>query len=144
VTASSVAAAAADRRSAFRFIICLGIVSLFADMTYEGADAIRGPFLKSLGATAFQVGFISGLGEMLAASLRFFSGRMADRTHAYWAIAILGKRRRFSSYWSGRERRSAARRAMCCCLKRPNTSVTAPGSACTRPWIRLERSSDLC
>jgi MFS family permease len=81
---------AADRRSAFRFIICLGIVSLFADMTYEGADAIRGPYLKSLGATAFQVGFISGLGEMLAASLRFFSGRLADRTHAYWAIAILG------------------------------------------------------
>src|SRR4030095_4428796 len=23
-------------------------------------------------------------------SLRFFSGRLADRTHAYWAIAILG------------------------------------------------------
>ena len=59
-------------------------------MTYEGADAIRGPFLKTLGATAFQVGFISGLGEMLAASLRLFSGRLADRTHAYWAIAILG------------------------------------------------------
>jgi len=88
--ASSVAVSAADRRSAFRFIVCLGIVSLFADMTYEGADAIRGPYLKSLGATAFQVGFISGLGEMLAASLRFFSGRLADRTHAYWAIAILG------------------------------------------------------
>ena len=61
--------------SAMRFIICLGIVSLFADMTYEGAHSIIGPYLKDLGATALQVAVIAGVGEMLAASLRFFSGR---------------------------------------------------------------------
>ena len=33
---------------------------------------------------------ISGLGEMVAASLRYFSGRLADRTHAYWTLAIAG------------------------------------------------------
>jgi predicted MFS family arabinose efflux permease len=80
----------ADRAQALRFIVAIGIVSLFADMTYEGAYAIVGPFLKDLGASAAQVGFISGLGEMIAASLRYFSGRLVDRTRAYWGFAILG------------------------------------------------------
>ena len=79
-----------QRAAAIRFIVCVGIVSFFADMTYEGAHSIIGPFLKDLGASAFQVGIIAGLGEMLAASLRFFSGRMADRTRAYWTLAIFG------------------------------------------------------
>jgi len=79
-----------ERTSAFRFIVALGIVSLFADMTYEGAHSIIGPFLKDLGATATQVGIIAGLGEMIAAGLRVLSGRLADRTRAYWAITTLG------------------------------------------------------
>ena len=78
------------RRAALKFIVCLGVVSLFADMTYEGAHRIVGPYLKELGATAAQVAFIAGFGEMLAASLRYFSGRFADRTHAYWTITFLG------------------------------------------------------
>jgi MFS family permease len=73
-----------------RFIVCLGIVSLFADMTYEGAHSIIGPYLRDLGATAFQVAMIAGIGEMLAASLRLFSGRFADRTRAYWLITFCG------------------------------------------------------
>jgi MFS family permease len=80
----------AKRLSALRFIVCLGIVSLFADMTYEGAHSIIGPYLKDLGATALQVAAIAGVGEMLGASLRFFSGRFADRTHAYWTITMCG------------------------------------------------------
>ncbi len=79
-----------ERAHAFRFIVCLGIVSLFADMTYEGAHSIMGPFLQELGASAAQVGLIAGLGEMIAASLRYFSGRLADRTRAYWGITVLG------------------------------------------------------
>ena len=39
-----------ERKSAFRFIVCLGFVSLFADMTYEGAHSVIGPLLKDLGA----------------------------------------------------------------------------------------------
>jgi MFS-type transporter involved in bile tolerance (Atg22 family) len=73
-----------------RFIVCLGVVSLFADMTYEGARSIIGPYLKDLGATGLQVATIAGVGEMLAASLRFFSGRFADRTRAYWVITFCG------------------------------------------------------
>jgi len=79
-----------ERNHALKFIVCLGIVSLFADMTYEGAYSIMGPFLKELGASAAQVGLIVGTGEMMAASLRYFSGRWADRTRAYWSITIFG------------------------------------------------------
>jgi MFS family permease len=78
------------RKSAIRFIVAMGIVSLFADMTYEGAHSIIGPFLKDLGATATQVGIIAGLGEMIAAGLRVLSGRLADRTRAYWTLTTLG------------------------------------------------------
>ncbi|MCU1340029.1 MAG: major facilitator superfamily 1 [Bryobacterales bacterium] len=82
---------ATDKRSrAIRFIVCLGIVSMFADITYEGARSVIGPFLNTLGASATQVGLIAGIGEMAAASLRLFSGRIADRTRAYWTITICG------------------------------------------------------
>jgi MFS family permease len=80
----------AQRKAAIRFIVCLGIVSLFADMTYEGARSIIGPFLMEKGATATEVGLIAGLGEMLAASLRYFSGKFADHTRAYWPLTIFG------------------------------------------------------
>src|SRR5213080_2457183 len=79
-----------ERKSAFRFIVALGFVSLFADMTYEGAHSVIGPLLRDLGATATEVGIIAGLGEMIAASLRYFSGRLADKTRAYWTITTLG------------------------------------------------------
>lgn len=78
------------RKAALRLIVCLGIVSLFADMTYEGAHSIIGPFLRDLGATGLEVAVIAGLGEMVAASLRFFSGRYADQTKAYWTITFVG------------------------------------------------------
>jgi MFS family permease len=80
----------AQRSSAIRFIVCLGVVSFFADMTYEGSRGILGPFLQGLGASAAQVGLIAGGGEMVAAGLRYFSGRFADRTRGYWAITIAG------------------------------------------------------
>jgi MFS family permease len=79
-----------DRKVAFRFIVCIGVVSLFADMTYEGAYSGIGSFLEDLGLSAAAVAIISGLGEMVAASLRYFSGRVADRTHAYWTLIFVG------------------------------------------------------
>jgi len=68
----------------------MGLVSLFADMTYEGAHGTIGPLMTELGASVTAVAIIAGFGEMLAAGLRFFSGRLADRTHAYWTLAIAG------------------------------------------------------
>lgn len=78
------------RQHAMRFVILLGIVSLFADVTYEGARSITGPFLAILGASAAIVGFVSGLGELVGYALRIVSGFFADRTQKYWAITILG------------------------------------------------------
>ena len=75
---------------AFRFVLIIGIASLFADMTYEGARSIVGPFLGSLGASAAIVGFVAGFGEMAGYGLRSISGYFADKTRRYWAVAILG------------------------------------------------------
>jgi hypothetical protein len=75
---------------AFRFVLIIGVVNFFADMTYEGARSIVGPFLGSLGASAAAVGFIAGFGEMVGYGLRSVSGYFADKTHKYWAVAFLG------------------------------------------------------
>ncbi len=54
-----------SRSTALRFVIFLGVVSLFADMTYEGARSITGPYLAILGASGMAVGFVAGVGELL-------------------------------------------------------------------------------
>ena len=76
--------------SALKFVVLLGVVSLFADMTYEGARSITGPFLALLGASGTAVGLIAGLGELIGYSLRLASGYLADRTGRYWAITLVG------------------------------------------------------
>jgi MFS family permease len=78
------------RRSAVRFIVSLGVISLLADVTYEGARGINGPFLATLGAGAAVIGIVSGLGELVGYVLRLFSGAAADRTQRYWALTIFG------------------------------------------------------
>ena len=75
---------------AFGFVLTIGIVNLFADMTYEGGRSITGPFLGSLGASAAMVGSIAGFGELLGYGLRSLSGYVADKTHRYWAVIIFG------------------------------------------------------
>jgi MFS family permease len=82
--------AAASRQSAIRFIVALGTISLFADVTYEGARSINGPFLGMLGASAAIIGIVSGAGELAGYLLRLFSGIAADRTRAYWTLTIVG------------------------------------------------------
>ena len=77
-------------KRALVFVVLLGVVSLFADMTYEGSRSIWGPFLGTLGATGAMVGLIAGGGELLGYVLRLFTGALADKTGRYWAITILG------------------------------------------------------
>ena len=72
------------------FIILFGIVSLFSDMTHEGASSLRGVYLNLLGASAGTIGFISGLGELVGYSLRYFFGKLTDKTHKYWEMTIFG------------------------------------------------------
>ena len=75
---------------AMLFIVLFGIVSLFSDMTHEGASSIRGAYLSLLGASAGMIGFISGLGEMIGYSMRYVFGKITDRTKQYWPMTILG------------------------------------------------------
>jgi predicted MFS family arabinose efflux permease len=75
---------------ALRFVLIIGVVQLFADMTYEGARGIVGPFLGSLGASATVVGFTAGFGELIGYSLRSISGYFADKTHKYWVFIFAG------------------------------------------------------
>lgn len=72
------------------FIILLGFVSLLADLCYEGMRSAIGPYLALLGASATAVGVVSGTGELVGYGLRYWSGTLADRTHAYWTITIVG------------------------------------------------------
>lgn len=75
---------------AMAFIVLLGVVSLFSDMTHEGAAGVRGAYLSLLGASAATIGFVSGLGEMIGYSLRLVFGIFVDRTRKYWPMTILG------------------------------------------------------
>jgi MFS family permease len=77
-------------RTAFVFVVLFGILSFFADFTYEGSRSIVGPYLASLGATATIVGIVTGFGEFLGYGLRLFSGRLADATGQFWPITIIG------------------------------------------------------
>ena len=80
----------AERRSALRFVLLIGVLSFFADFTYEGSRGILGPYLASLHASATAVGVITGLGELLGYGLRLVSGRLADLTGRFWPITIFG------------------------------------------------------
>lgn len=78
------------KHNAFRFVLLMSFVSLFADMTYEGGRSITGPFLAHLGASGALVGFVGGFGELLGYGIRAISGRFADRTGKHWIAAYVG------------------------------------------------------
>ncbi|MDA8086148.1 MAG: MFS transporter [Nitrospiraceae bacterium] len=80
----------AAKGSAYRLIVLMGMVSLFGDVTYEGARSITGPYLAVLGGGAAIVGLVSGLGDFLGYALRLASGYIADRTKAYWPLTFTG------------------------------------------------------
>lgn len=80
----------AKRKKALKFVLMIGIVSFFADFTYEGSRSITGPFLQILGASGAVVGFVAGFGELLGYGLRFFSGRLSERTGEFWPITFVG------------------------------------------------------
>jgi MFS family permease len=77
-------------RSGLYFVLLFGAVNLFADMTYEGARSVTGPFLGMLGASGFVVSAVTGFGEFLGYALRLVSGRWADRSRLYWPITLGG------------------------------------------------------
>ena len=74
----------------WRSVVVFGLVSLAADMVYEGMRAMAGPFVGSLGASAFVVGLVTGAGEAVALVLRLFTGAWADQGRRYWRLTFLG------------------------------------------------------
>ncbi len=79
-----------NQRHALGFILFMGVVSLFADMTYEGARSLTGPYLQHLGASALVVGMVAGLGESLGYLMRYVSGYYIDRRQQFWPTAFVG------------------------------------------------------
>ena len=79
-----------SKQSSLKFVVLIGVVSLFADMTYEGARSITGPYLALLGASGTVVGIVAGLGELVGYGLRLVSGYLSDRTKGYWPITLFG------------------------------------------------------
>ena len=77
-------------RTASGFVVMIGVISLFADMTYEGARSVTGPFLAVLGASAAVVGVVAGFGELIGYAVRLVSGYLGDRTRKYWTITLWG------------------------------------------------------
>ena len=79
-----------SKRNAIKFVILMGIVSFFGDMVYETARGIMGPYLGSLGASAFAIGLVFGLGEFLGYVLRIVAGVLIDKTRGYWLFVFVG------------------------------------------------------
>lgn len=78
------------KKKAFYFIVLMGFVSLFSDITYEGARSLVGPYFGLLGASAVVVSTVAGLGELIGYTLRFLTGKLVDKTKRYWLFAIIG------------------------------------------------------
>lgn len=78
------------RSAAIAFIVLLGVVSLFADMNYEGGRSVVGQYIRLLGTSAFALGLSAGFGEFVGYALRLVSGSIADRTRKYWLLIITG------------------------------------------------------
>src|SRR5262245_22519893 len=149
------------RGAAMTFVILLGLVSLFADMTYEGARSITGPYLAVLGASATVVGIVAGFGELIGYVLRLAAGYLSDRTGRYWTITLVGyvinllavPVLALAGRWEvaavlmvaervGKAIRTPARDAM---LSHATTTMGRGWALdCTRPWTRSARSSARC
>lgn len=79
-----------SQKTAIKFVILLGIVSLFADITYEGARSITGQYLAVLGASGTVVGIVAGFGELIGYGFRLVSGYFSDKTGRYWLMTFIG------------------------------------------------------
>lgn len=79
-----------SKKTALRFVLLIGIVSFFADFTYEGARSVTGPFMAVLGASGAVVGIVAGFGELLGYGLRLVSGRLSEKTQKFWPITLFG------------------------------------------------------
>ena len=81
---------ASTKARALGFVLLVGVMSCFANVTWQGARSITGPYLASLGASAAVIGIVSGSGELLGYGLRLISGRLSGQTGKFWPMVIVG------------------------------------------------------
>lgn len=142
-----------NRISPLRFVVGFGVVSALADVVYEGARSVIGPYLGSLGASALVVGLVTGAGEAAALVLRLFTGRLSDRIGRPWPqtlmgyaltavcvplVALTGNLAAAGLLYNGERvaKRSAHRPVTLCWPTPPPSWAVATPSVCTRRWIR--------
>jgi MFS family permease len=84
-------------------VLLIGVASLFADVSYKGARSITGASLAYLGASAFVIGLVAGVGKVVGYALRIVFGYLSDRTGRYWLEGHPGGR------WPPRTLRTSSR-----------------------------------
>ena len=80
------------RREMLLVFLLLSLVSLFADVTYEGARSVLGSFALVLGATALYAS-LANIGEFLGYATRLASGLAVSRLRSstgYWLMVFIG------------------------------------------------------
>ncbi|MBS7625903.1 MFS transporter, partial [Candidatus Bathyarchaeota archaeon] len=78
-------------RKVLPIIFLMGLVSLFADITYEGARGIIPTYLTIiLGAPVAVLGIVTGVGDFIGYGFRLVSGKLADATRRYWTMTFIG------------------------------------------------------
>lgn len=78
--------------------ILLGMVSLLADIAYEGGGSVVGSYMEVLGAPVILTGVI-GIAEFLSYVARFIGGWFASKSASsfiYWGLVFLGYTANFS------------------------------------------------
>ena len=73
-----------------RNVVLLGAVSLLADVSSDMVMPLLPAFLVTLGANAAFIGVIEGIAEGIAATLKYASGRWADRVQRLRPLAVAG------------------------------------------------------
>ena len=79
-----------SKKTAYVAILAMGIVSMLGDMVFESGKGIAPDYLRFLGASAFLVGAVNGVGEFLGYGARLVSGSLSDKSRAYWVFIFLG------------------------------------------------------
>ena len=77
-------------KAALLFVVLMSIMSLFNDMTFEGANSILGAYQTYLGMPTIWLTSISGAGALLGCSLRMLFGYLSDKTGKYWPFVLIG------------------------------------------------------
>ncbi len=72
------------------FVLIIGLTSLLADISTEGARSVAGQYLVLLGASATSIAVIAGVAEFAGYGLRALFGRVTDSSGRYWALTFIG------------------------------------------------------